>query len=46
MATWLWCREFWDARSAWVISYIENQKDRHKRGDISERLEIIEDNDG
>lgn len=30
----------------WVISYIENQRERHKRGDISERLEMTEDGDG
>lgn len=30
----------------WVISYVENQKERHNRGDISERLETIEDNEG
>lgn len=29
----------------WVVAYIENQKERHKRGDISERLERI-DGDG
>lgn len=27
----------------WVVAYVENQKDRHKRGDISERLERIDD---
>ncbi|MEO7658465.1 MAG: transposase [Pyrinomonadaceae bacterium] len=30
----------------WVVAYVENQKERHKRGDISERLERIEDPDG
>lgn len=30
----------------WVVSYIENQKERHKRGDISERLEKIDEEDG
>lgn len=27
----------------WVVSYIENQKERHNRGEISERLETIEE---
>ena len=29
----------------WVVDYVLNQKERHKRGDISDRLERIEDDD-
>ena len=29
----------------WIVGYIENQKERHKRGNISERLETIDEED-
>lgn len=29
----------------WVVDYVLNQKERHKRGDISHRLERIENDD-
>lgn len=29
----------------WVVDYVQNQKERHKSGDISDRLERIDDDD-